>query len=111
MIHDKNLVDAAVAARVPLIVWSSLRDVEKQSGSKFYVPHFTNKHRIQQYIENHPSKIPAVLVYAGYYATNFANIPSMNSPHRNPNASIEIATLLRADVCEPVIDIENDFGK
>lgn len=35
----------------------------------------------------------------------------MSSPQKKPDGSIEIATLLRADVCEPVTDIENDFGK
>ena len=52
-----------------------------------------------------------MFVYAGYYASNFDSLSLKGSTQRKPDGPIEIAKLLCADVCKPVIDIESDFGK
>jgi len=53
----KQLVDAAKAAKVGHIVWSSLPNVAKYS-SKYNVPHFTQKGQVEDYIRELQAKSP-----------------------------------------------------
>ncbi len=48
----KQLADAAVEAGVAHIVFSALENVEKITGGKKYVPHFTSKALVADYIGN-----------------------------------------------------------
>jgi hypothetical protein len=72
----KKLVDACVSARVPHIVWSGLDNVEKISGGKWKVPHFTLKGKVTEYIENlqgkHHAKFKTyTIAMPAFYFQNF----------------------------------------
>ena len=111
--QGKNIADAAVAAGVSHLIWSSLHDVHsiiRQRGSSTAADahHFTSKHRVEQYIRT-LSSISSTFVYAGFYTNNFALFPPF-APTRLSPTSVEWALPLRADVGLPVFDIA-DTGK
>ena len=106
--QGKNIADAAVAAGVKVVIWSSLHDshaiVSQRHGasSEAVAHHFTSKHRVEQYIRKLP--ITSVSVYAGFYCNNFAAFPPF-APTRVSTNSVEWALPLRADVGLPMFDI------
>lgn len=48
--QGRTLVDAAVESGVKHVIWSSLSDVDAESGGKIKVPHFTGKNKVEQYL-------------------------------------------------------------
>jgi len=105
-VQGKTLVDGAIAAGVKYLVWSSLHDVLAISGGTLHASHYTNKHRVEDYIVE--KGIPAAFVYLGFYTTNF---PDQIKPVRHPDGSIHIYTPMRADVALPMIDAQHDLGQ
>ena len=113
--QGKNIADAAVAAGVSHLIWSSLHDVHtivrQRDGSSSTTTadahHFTSKHRVEQYIRT--LAITSTFVYAGFYTNNFALFPPF-APTRLSPTSVEWALPLRADVGLPLFDIA-DTGK
>jgi len=63
----KGMVDAAKSAGVKHFIWSTLPNVEKLSGGKYKVHHFTNKALVQEYAE----KILKGTIYTTYIAPGF----------------------------------------
>ena len=108
-LQGKKLVDAAVAAGVKFLVWSSLHDIEKASNGELEVPHYTMKYRVEEYIKS--LGIPAAFVFAGFYAQNWVNFPPFGVPTYGKDGEVYIATAVKPDTKIPVIDIEKDFGK
>jgi len=73
--QGKKLVDAAKQAGVRHVMWSTLENVEKVSGSKG-VPHFTDKARVEDYIRSlqasaHPAFEHATFFAPAFYYQNF----------------------------------------
>ncbi|KZT59927.1 NAD(P)-binding protein [Calocera cornea HHB12733] len=66
-LQGHNIVDAAAAAKVPLLIWSSLPSSTKLSGGK-YIPPFDDKNAIDKYIAT--TGQPTVTLYAGWYTEN-----------------------------------------
>jgi len=48
----KKLVDAAKMAGVKHVLWSCLENVEKITGNRLHVPHFTDKAMVTEYIQD-----------------------------------------------------------
>lgn len=65
----KELADAAVAAGVRHIIYSSLENVDEISGGRHYAPHFTDKARVEAYIRALP--VVSSFVVLAYFYTNF----------------------------------------
>jgi uncharacterized protein YbjT (DUF2867 family) len=64
----KQLADAAVEAGVPLLIFSSLENVDKITEGKKFAPHFTDKANIEQYIRTLP--IRSSFIYMAFFYTN-----------------------------------------
>jgi len=76
-------VHAAKDAGVKHFVWSTLPDVEAISGSKFHVPHFTGKSKVDRVVKeagfaNH------TFVIAPFY---YQNLMGVLGPQKQPNGS------------------------
>ncbi|RYZ77977.1 MAG: NmrA/HSCARG family protein, partial [Proteobacteria bacterium] len=64
----KMLADAAVEAGVKHIVFTSLENVDRITEGKKWVPHFTDKGRIEDYIRTLP--ITSTFIYMAFFYTN-----------------------------------------
>jgi uncharacterized protein YbjT (DUF2867 family) len=70
--HETELgrqqADAAVAAGVRHIVFSSLENVDAITGGRKFAPHFTDKARVEEYIRTLP--VAGSFIYLAYFYTN-----------------------------------------
>ena len=69
------LVDAAVAARVPHVVFNSVFGADRESG----VPHHDSKHSIEEYLRK--SGLRASMVRATAFMENFASVMAPSLEH------------------------------
>src|ERR1700733_5119024 len=87
-------VRAARNAGVKHFIWSTLPDVEAISGSKFHVPHFTGKAKIDR-IANEAGFAFRTFVIAPFY---YQNITGALAPQKQPDGSLGWAFPLNPDV-------------
>ncbi len=64
----RQLADAAVEAGVEHIIFSSLENVEKISQGQLWVPHFTDKAKIEDYIRSLP--VSSSFIQMAFFYTN-----------------------------------------
>jgi len=69
MALGQELADAAVAAGVKQIVFSSLENVARITAGKKFAPHFTDKARVEEYIRTLP--LISSFIYMAFFYTNF----------------------------------------
>jgi uncharacterized protein YbjT (DUF2867 family) len=67
--HGRNLINAVAGAEVEHFVFSSLPAVSKTSGGELRVPHFDQKHELEQYAKS--LGIPSTFVHVAFYYENF----------------------------------------
>ncbi|KZT50373.1 NAD(P)-binding protein [Calocera cornea HHB12733] len=82
-LQGRNIVDAAKAAGVPLLVWSSLPGAAESSNGKYTtIAPFDQKRAVDKYIET--AGQPTVILHAGSFAENLLSfgllIPDSASP-------------------------------
>ena len=105
--QGKLQADAAKEAGVKFVIWSSLPDVEGISKGTIDVPFFSNKAKVEKYLESIGQD--HAVIYAGWYASNWDRWGI--GPTREKDGSLSVQFPFRADVALPVIDTEADFGK
>jgi uncharacterized protein YbjT (DUF2867 family) len=64
----KQQADAGAEAGVQHIIFSSLENVEKITGGKKWVPHFTDKAKVEEYIRTLP--VTSSFIYLALFYTN-----------------------------------------
>jgi uncharacterized protein YbjT (DUF2867 family) len=64
----KQQADAAVEAGVQHIIFSSLENVEKITAGRKWVPHFTDKAKVEEYIRTLP--VTSTFIYLAFFYTN-----------------------------------------
>ncbi len=66
--HGKRIADAAAAARVPHVVYSSVGGAERRT----MIPHFESKRRVEEYLS--ASGLPTTFVRPTFFMENFARL-------------------------------------
>lgn len=94
----KELADAAVAAGVEQVVFSSLENVKARTGGTKWAPHFTDKARVEEYIRSLP--VRSSFVYLAFYYTNFLEY---YAPQRGEDG-LTFAIYLPPDIPMPFCD-------
>lgn len=94
----KQLADAAVEARAGHLVFSTLENIERRTGGKKYVPHFTNKALVADYIRD--TGVPHSFVMLAYFYTNLLEyyVP------RSEGGKLLIPIYLPEDFRAPFVD-------
>lgn len=95
----RELADAAHAAGVQHMVWSSLENVDARTGSALWAPHFTEKALVADYIRTLP--IRSSFIYLAFFYSNFLEY---YVPQRGPDGSLTFAIYLPPDVLVPFVD-------
>ncbi|KAH6634633.1 hypothetical protein B0J18DRAFT_442420 [Chaetomium sp. MPI-SDFR-AT-0129] len=106
--QSKDVADAAVAAGVKFIVYSSEVHCETVSGGKYPVAAYDSKNEAEQYIRTLPVKS------AFYYpATFMQNLAAMMAPRPVPDSPgvYAIANIFAGDRPYPWLDVVADAGK
>jgi len=102
--QGKIIADAAKDVGVKKFIWSSLHDVHKITGGILELPHFTGKHKVQEYIQS--IGLPAAFVYAGFY---WSNLGSFFPPQFDPDGTPRFTLPFKPHTKVPGLDIY-DFG-
>ncbi|KAK0738088.1 hypothetical protein B0T18DRAFT_333753, partial [Schizothecium vesticola] len=113
-----TLVDAAIAAGVDTIVWSTLPSYRTLSGGKFpRVAVFEAKARVEGYIRSKQAEgvIKGVFISPGYFFENFLNAGHFFAPKPTtaPGEDEEwvVALPLRRETRIPLVDGGRDVGR
>lgn len=95
----RELTDAAHAAGVQHVVWSSLENVEARTGGTKWAPHFTEKALVEEHIRTLP--LCSSFIYLAFFYSNFLEY---YVPQRSPDGSLTFAIYLPPDVPMPFVD-------
>ncbi|KAH8588904.1 hypothetical protein B0O99DRAFT_693059 [Bisporella sp. PMI_857] len=105
--QGKALADAAVAAGVQYLIWSTLPSASQISGGKFqHVKHFDAKAEVERYIRSLPIK-SAFFAPASF----MQNFMGAMAPHPVGDGTYAISNVVRPDTPFPLIDVVSDTGK
>ncbi|OKL56558.1 hypothetical protein UA08_08087 [Talaromyces atroroseus] len=105
--QGRSVADAAVAAGVKYLIWSTLSAPTIESKGKYArVDSFDCKYEVEQYIRSLPIKSAffAPASFMQNFSTNMA-------PHHMSDGTFAVANILRPESKLPLIDTENDTGK
>lgn len=94
----REIADAAMEAGVQYLVFSSLENVEKITEGKKWVPHFTDKALVEEYIRTLPIK--SSFIYMGFFYTN---LMEYYPPHQEGDTLI-FPIYLPEDFRAPFVD-------
>ena len=95
----RELADAAQAAGVQHVVWSGLENVEARTAGALWVPHFTEKALVEDYIRGLPMR--SSFIYLAFFYSNFLEY---YVPQRGADGSLTFAIYLPPDVPMPFVD-------
>lgn len=93
------LADAAVAAGVRQVVWSSLENVASRTGGRKWAPHFTEKALVEEHVRGLP--VTASFVQLAFFYSNFLEY---YVPVPAADGVLDFAVYLPPDVPVPFVD-------
>lgn len=94
-----ELADAALAAGVEHIVWSSLENVEARTGGNLWAPHFTEKALVEAYLRTLP--VRSSFIQLAFFYSNFLE---HYVPRPETDGSLSFAVYLPPDTPVPFVD-------
>ena len=94
----REQADAAIAAGVEHVVFSSLENVEQRTAGRKWVPNFTDKARVEEYIRRLP--ITSSFVYLAFFYTNIMEF----YPPRSNGLGLKFSLYLPHHVLMPFVD-------
>ncbi|CAF1317973.1 unnamed protein product [Adineta steineri] len=98
------MADIASSLQIPYYIFSTVENVNKLSGEKLDVPHFTQKAEIRDYIkEKHPD-LKVIYVEPGCYIQNWQN---MTKPQKLDDGTIVFAAPLNQKAKLHLVDIDD----
>lgn len=104
--QGKTIADAAIAAGVQFIIFSSLPGVNQISGGKYKVLHFDEKFEIEQYIRS--SGLNCTFVWPGLFAQNFFTV--LKPRPIGDDGIYAIFNCIPGNVKVPLVDIDQGIG-
>ncbi|KZO94750.1 NAD(P)-binding protein [Calocera viscosa TUFC12733] len=108
-VQGRNIVDAAKAAKVSLLVWSSLPSATETShGSYTNIYHFDQKNAVDKYIAM--AGQPAVILHTGSFAENLLNFHQLKPDLADPNKWNAVYPVLRPETKVAGVWIGGDLG-
>ncbi|KAJ1781107.1 hypothetical protein LPJ59_007119, partial [Coemansia sp. RSA 2399] len=106
--QGKNVADAAIAAGVKDIVFSTMYSVSELSNGKYTdAVHFEGKNKIEKYIKSKAAEIRGAFVRLGYYLENYVRF-SRISPE--DGKTVEFTSPMKPSTKIPIVDTANDTG-
>jgi len=93
------LADAALAAGVEHVVWSSLENVEERTAGALWAPHFTEKALVEAHLRALP--ISSSFIQLAFFYTNFLEY---YVPRKESDGSLTFAVYLPPDARMPFVD-------
>ena len=93
------LADAALAAGVEHVVWSSLENVERRTGGTLWAPHFTEKALVEAHLRTLPMR--SSFIQLAFFYSNFLEY---YVPRQLPDGSLSFAVYLPPDAPMPFVD-------
>lgn len=109
-----TLVDAAVAAGVDTIIWSTLPSYRTLSAGRFSrVAVFEAKARVEGYIraQQASGRINGVFISPGYFFENFLNAGHFFAPKPSPDGEWVLELPLTRETRIPLVDGGRDVGR
>lgn len=109
-----TIVDAAIAASVDTIIWSTLPSYRTLSAGRFpRVAVFEAKARVEGYIRAKQASglINGVFISPGYFFENFLNAGHFFSPKPNDEGEWLLELPLRRETRIPLVDGGRDVGR
>lgn len=94
-----ELADAALAAGVEHVVWSSLENVEVRTGGTLWAPHFTEKALVEAYLRTLPLR--SSFIQLAFFYSNFLEY---YVPRPEIDGSLSFAIYLPPDTLVPFVD-------
>lgn len=94
-----ELADAALAAGVEHVVWSSLENVEARTGGTLWAPHFTEKALVEAHLRTLPLR--SSFIQLAFFYSNFLEY---YVPRPQADGSLSFAVYLPPDVPMPFVD-------
>lgn len=94
-----ELADAALAAGVEHVVWSSLENVEQRSGGTLWAPHFTEKALVEAHLRTLP--MCSSFIQLAFFYSNFLEY---YVPREEADGGLTFAVYLPPDAPVPFVD-------
>ncbi|PIA18638.1 NAD(P)-binding protein [Coemansia reversa NRRL 1564] len=104
--QGKNIVDAAIAAKVDSLILSTMYSIKKLSGGKYSgALHLEAKYNAEQYLRSKASQIKGIILHIGSYLENFTRIARITD-----DQTIEFPFSVKPTTKLPFVDTANDTG-
>ncbi|KAJ2800439.1 hypothetical protein H4R20_004063 [Coemansia guatemalensis] len=105
--QGKNIIDAAIAAKVDSLIFSSMYSLKQLSGGKYLDGIFLEtKYNAEQYLLSKASQIKGFIVHLGYYLENFTRTVRIS----DDDQVVEFPFYVKPTTKLPFVDVANDTG-